>query len=199
MIIMMVNFSLKADDFYGYSKIIFGITKILMMPILMFGLRNPKNRSGLWYFLLFSWFGDIVLLFRPIIFSVLGMGFFSTAHVFNIIRMSKYGFPTTLKSVLLSIIPLPLILFKLVPAVLKSEPVYHSALGYLVLLMIALFFGAKGDQKGSMFSFIGYLFFVVSDCVLLYNESQHTLTGKPNAIVLLTYAIAQYLILKSDK
>ncbi|MGB5435439.1 MAG: lysoplasmalogenase [Maribacter sp.] len=152
--------------------------------------------------LIFSWFGDVFLMYESISskYFVAGLVSFLTAHVLYSILFFKVGKSSLNKAfwaVLILLLIYGAFLFTWIQdglGALKIPVIFYIT---IILLMALLAFGRKGKVPTHSFTlvFIGALFFIVSDSVLAINKF---LTEVPysHIIIMGTYATAQFMITK---
>ncbi len=181
-------------------------TKPLLMPLLMLGFYVDSNkRSGtLFYLILFalilSWAGDVLLQMKGMF--IPGLISFLLAHVFYILYFIKTG--KGKKGLLQQqpLIGIPVLIYILIFLwqlypfldVLKIPvTVYGITIG--AMLLMAINTKRKLNNDAAVLFFIGALLFVISDSLLAVNlfAKSHFLLS---IFVMLTYAAAQYLIVK---
>ena len=163
-----------------------------------------KKKSGILFYLILaalflSWCGDVLLqanLFIP------GLVSFLLAHVCYIIYFKKAGNnkkgliqtkPLLVIPVLLYVALLLALLFPYLQELKIPVLVYSITIG--VMLLIAINTRQQINNRASNFFIIGALLFVISDSVLAINlfVMQHLAFSLG---VMVTYATAQYLIVK---
>jgi len=177
--------------------------KPLILPslLLMYTLVNhPKNR---WYVgaLIFSFLGDVFLLFSGKQYFMLGLGAFLLAHVcFIKVVLQKMG-KVSLNNLLLSFIIFFGFLFCLL-FVLKGR-LGAMQIPVIVYGVIITSFGAlsltnylKNKTKSALVLFVGALIFISSDSMLALNKF-YMPKEFLNLMVMVTYIVAQYLIFRA--
>jgi len=177
--------------------------KPLILPsiLLMYTLLVPlKNK---WYVgaLVFSFLGDVFLLFSGKPYFMLGLGAFLLAHLcFIKVVLQKMG-KADINKMLLSFIIFFAFLFGLL-FVLKGH-LGKMQIPVIVYGIVITSFGAlsltnylQSKTKAALVLFIGALIFISSDTMLALNKFY-----KPNEflnlMVMLSYIVAQYLIFKA--
>ncbi|MBL4744842.1 MAG: lysoplasmalogenase [Flavobacteriaceae bacterium] len=175
---------------------------ILLSLIALYVISTKKEINKTYVFaLVFSFLGDVFLLFDGTLFFMLGLGSFLIAHLFFIKVVVSWWKLFNLKNTLLIAIPFGVLVAGLILFL-------NDYLGEMLLPVIvyALVIGAFGTvatilykQHRTSVAFImmlGAFVFMSSDTVLSIN-----LFYKPmmvlNILVMLSYVIAQYLIYKS--
>lgn len=182
-------------------------TKPLLMPLLLLALylSSANRNNNLFRFiftaLLFSWAGDVLLqmsgMFIP------GLISFLLAHIFYIVyflrnKPGEQGLlqlqPLIAVPVFLYILLFLWLLFPYLAAMKIPVTVYGITIGTMLLLSINMRRKINKDVASLFIS--GALLFVISDSLLAVNlfAYNNLLLGLS---VMLTYAAAQYLIVKA--
>ncbi len=190
------------------------VTKILLLPILMFFLlaqdsftKAPNTKWLLIVALFGSFLGDVLLTY-PNLFIV-GMVAFMTTHIFNILFFNKQngiGQPKSNKFKSFAIVLLAfcvLIFFQLKAAM---GGLIYPVLVYMVLICSSAIMAihAGGNTKATLISklfwFPGMMFFISSDTVLAFNKFSWEKSGlhihNIGLVTMLTYGVAQLLLVK---
>jgi uncharacterized membrane protein YhhN len=180
--------------------------KPALIPILGFGVylyRKFPTKNTLLIALLFSWIGDVILLFADIaeIYFILGLISFLISHViFCVVFNNQIKTRARKNSIIFGIgsfiIALYLIgmLSVLLPFLgdLKIPvTVYASVISIMVLFAFNGFFVWK--NPGNKYIFIGAITFVISDSILAMNKFYAPIE-RSSFLIMLTYLMAQYLI-----
>lgn len=181
-------------------------TKPLLMPLLMLGFYTASaKRSGTLFYLIpvalfLSWAGDVLLQMKGMF--IPGLISFLLAHVFYIVYFSKTGKGKKGLLQLQPLIGIPVLVYILIflwllypflDALKIPVTVYGITIGTMLLLAINT--RHKLSNAASALFFIGALLFVISDSLLAVNlfAMNHLALS---LCVMLTYAVAQYLIVK---
>ena len=192
------------SHFFGISSLEF-ITKPLLMPLLMlvfsFSTKGLSSslKIGVFGALFFSWIGDVALLYddvNPYLFIV-GLIGFLIAHlhyVFVFIKSNKDNGPSfVLKKILIPLFVIYTLgfIYSLWPYLgeLKIAVVVYAT----VLMFMGVFATLRKISTGFYFVLFGAILFVISDSVLAFNKF-HTPFGSARILTMLTYGIAQLLI-----
>jgi uncharacterized membrane protein YhhN len=194
-----------AAIYLNYESVRF-ITKPLLVPLLAIYLvleTNTTNSSlKVWIFLalLFSWVGDILLLFEGSgsNFFLFGLSAFLVAQVFYIvffhnIRMREYIRGNAL--LLLLVIVYYSILISVLSPYLGNMKlpvrIYGVVLSFMVMLAMHTVLGK--NKKAAVWMTTGAILFVVSDSLLAFNKffSAFNYSG---LIIMVTYGLAQLFI-----
>jgi uncharacterized membrane protein YhhN len=182
--------------------------KPLILPILMVIVTFSENFSTkkiLLTALLFSWIGDIILLFsdKGELYFIFGLVSFLVSHLVYIVLFNKQQ---TIQEndnkvqfwlgVFLLLGYFTFMIFTLFP---KLGPLKIPVLIYAIVITTMLFFAFKGSLKWSIpankYIFIGAIVFVSSDSVLAFNKF-YTPIEHASFYIMATYCLAQYLIVK---
>jgi uncharacterized membrane protein YhhN len=182
--------------------------KPLILPILMLIVTFSENfptKKILLTALLFSWIGDIILLFsdKGELYFIFGLVSFLASHLVYIVLFNKQQ--TTRENdkkvqfwlgIFLILGYFTFMIFTLFP---KLGPLKIPVLVYAIVITTMLFFAFKGSLKWSIpankYIFIGAIVFVSSDSVLAFNKF-YTPIEHASFYIMATYCLAQYLIVK---
>jgi uncharacterized membrane protein YhhN len=163
-------------------------------------LINTSLKKWILFALLFSWLGDVLLMFqeRDGIYFLLGLSSFLIAHIFYIVFFHKVRLAEAIKSR-----PVTLILVVIYYGFLISflSPylgdmrlpvrVYGVVISFMCMLaMHLLFIPAK---KAGRFLFTGALLFVISDSILAIAKFYQPFAGA-DLLIMLSYGLAQLLL-----
>jgi uncharacterized membrane protein YhhN len=180
--------------------------KGLLIPILWlavyFSDEFPSKKILLGA-LLFSWIGDVILLFANIseIYFILGLVAFLISHVIYIILFNKQNKPDVPKNKSVFFIGLGFILVYLttILTVLLPKlgdlqlPVIVYALTISTMLLYAFSGYLIWKKPANTYIFIGAIVFVLSDSILAMDKFYEPIY-KNSFFIMLTYLMAQYLI-----
>lgn len=191
--------------FLGYESLDLFIKPVLI-PLLGFGVYFHKKfprRKTLLTALLFSWIGDIILLFTDIaeIYFILGLVAFLISHIIFSILFNKQSKSKVKKNIVVFAIGSLLIAVYLIGMVLFLLPALGDlkvpVIIYASIISIMLLFAYNGfliwEKPANQFVFIGAVIFVISDSILAINKF-HMPIEKSSFFIMLTYLVAQYLI-----
>ncbi len=178
------------------------ITKPLLVPVLaVWFLTTTNNRKfGRWLImaLLFSWLGDVALLWSGSTYFMVGLGCFLVAHLFYIrlfhaVRMQEElaGRWWLLVLVALYYAALITLLIPFLGDMKKPVLVYGIVISLMLLIALHLFFMPRG--KGGGWMAIGALLFVASDSLLAIDKFYQPFPAAA-VLIMLTYGLAQYCI-----
>jgi len=183
------------------------ICKPLLMPALIFAVLSfgipGTNRTKIIAALIFSFLGDVFLLLenRFPVFFLVGLGCFLLAHIFYIVYfIGQHGPGSMAKKNPILILPViayaACLLYLLAPVLGDLKiPVFIYATVISVMLCSTLFLGSKTERRSRPLFIMGAASFVLSDSLLAINKFYHPL---PMAaiLIMLTYCLAQFLIVK---
>jgi uncharacterized membrane protein YhhN len=197
------------QDEYPYLEYI--SKPLIVLSLILFILRSTKGimfpfKKWLLVALVFSWFGDILLMFSEDNkeFFLYGLSAFLISHVFYIVAFTKTDHK-----------PLDVPLFKkhpwtlLIPygyaAYVYSELKTHlgemsvPVLIYMIVIstMLAVAMNRYGKVSNSSFTWVlwGAILFVCSDSILAINKFHHYI-DYASYLIMLSYMLAQYFIVR---
>tara|TARA_R110002051_G_scaffold79146_1_gene142853 strand:+ start:917 stop:1609 length:693 start_codon:yes stop_codon:yes gene_type:complete len=198
------------DIYLGSTTYVFFriISKPLILLTLIFyflqnrvGMEQRPARYALMA-LVFSLMGDVFLLFDKIseLYFILGLGSFLLAHVcyaftFYLQRFSKIRSDFWVTTLLF--LSYGSVLFIILQPYLGSLKIPVALYIIAILIMVITAYSRKGNVKVSSFLlvFIGAISFIISDSLLAINKFLIPLPYS-NFLVMGTYALAQYLIVR---
>lgn len=180
--------------------------KPILIPILGFGAyfyRKFPTQNTLLAALIFSWVGDVILLFTDLgeIYFILGLVCFLIAHIIYCILFNKQKRTRKKQNRPLFIIGSIVIAIYLIGMVSVLMPFLGDleipVTIYAIIISIMLLFALNGflvwEKPGNLLVFLGALFFVISDSILAVNKFYAPIP-KSSFFIMLTYLLAQYLI-----
>ena len=182
------------------------ISKPLLMPLLIVGFlaeaRSLISNLKKWMVLalLFSWAGDVLLLFESMNanFFIFGLVAFLMAHIFYIILFDQIRVKEKVRQSLLPLLPIAIYYFLLISLLQPQlgemkKPVGIYGLIICIMLSFALDLWRINDRRVSFYIIIGALFFIISDSVLAINKFYRSFEYA-GIVIMLTYGVAQLLI-----
>lgn len=182
--------------------------KPLLLPFLLLAVYFAptfSTKNFLIIALLFSWIGDIILLFgdRAEIYFIVGLISFLISHLFYILLFSKQMKKDRKSSKAIYWIGVTAIiaylmgmLFVLLPTLGDLKiPVFVYALVISTMLLFAFKGFLLWDKPANWHILIGAIVFVSSDSILAFNKFYQTLE-RSSLLIMITYLVAQYLIVK---
>lgn len=180
--------------------------KPILIPIIGFGVyffRKFPTKNTLLSALVFSWIGDVILLFTDLgeIYFILGLVSFLTAHIIycilfnqlNKIRKKQNRSVFIFGSILIALYLIGMVSF-LMPFLgdLKIPVTIYAS-----IISIMLLFAFNGflvwEKPGNLLVFSGAFLFIISDSILAINKFYAPIP-KSSFFIMLTYLLAQYLI-----
>ncbi|MGR3812383.1 lysoplasmalogenase [Jiulongibacter sp. NS-SX5] len=173
------------------------ITKPLLMPLLaLYYWKSASEKSNLLFIaLLFSWLGDIFLMFEGQQFFLMGLGSFLIAHLTYSLKFYKKfsgRWLPLLPLVSFGLIFTVLILGDSLPEVMQLPVyVYISA----IIIMVFLASARNINQQSFVFVLTGALLFMLSDACIALNTFNKDIPYPP-LWIMTTYGLGQYLIVK---
>ena len=175
---------------------------LLMLTLLLLYLVSERNFNG-WYIsaLVFSFLGDVLLLFEGEIYFMLGLISFLLAHVIYIKIVFGWLNNTSLKTKAVAAIPFLILFFALIN-LLKNNlndlfiPVVIYGITISVMGFVSLLNYLNDKSSSALFMVVGASLFIISDSVLAINKFYSTNEFFP-IVIMLTYLMAQYLIFKA--
>lgn len=183
------------------------VVKPLLIPSLLILLVVSKTtvpgKQLLIYGLLFSWAGDVLLMFedRHVLFFIFGLISFLTTHVFYILyflRIRSQKISLLKKRPVLPALVLAYgvtLVWQLFPHLgdLKVPVIIYAAV-ICAMLICCLHIVLKVNKKASAFYLIGATAFVISDSLLAINKFYQPFAFA-GVFIMLTYCAAQYFII----
>ncbi len=180
-------------------------TKPLLMPLLMLYVykssigKVTKRVLLLSIALLFSWLGDVVLMYQADeTFFMAGIGLFLIAQITYVVvlRKSMYQKPNIqLMKILPFILYAGILFFNLLPAGDFTIPILVYGSVIMTMAIMASFREGNTAQDSFKFALWGSVLFVLSDSILAYN-SFHTAIPYAGVWIMITYCAAQLLLVK---
>jgi len=150
--------------------------------------------------LLFSWAGDVLLMFELLNanFFIFGLAAFLVAHIFYISLFDQIRVKEKVKQSLLPLLPIALYYFLLISLLQPDlgemrKPVVIYGLIICIMLSFATDLWRIKDRQVSFYIIFGAFLFVISDSVLAINKFFRSFEYAGIAIML-TYGTAQLLI-----
>jgi uncharacterized membrane protein YhhN len=180
--------------------------KPFLLPILLIAVYNSHaftTKKILFTALIFSWIGDVILLFadRGEIFFILGLVAFLVSHVFYILLFSKQTINKPISNKLSFGGGIGLILLYFFGMITTLGPKLGSltvpVVIYAVVISTMLFYALKGSFQWATIPYqsvlTGALFFISSDSILAFNKFEHPILHAP-FFIMITYLAAQFCI-----
>ncbi len=182
--------------------------KPLLMPVLMLALllltSKTNGRKKIITALLFSFMGDVILLYQELdpLFFMLGLFFFLLTHIFYIVyflHLNKSGSSPVKKHpyliILIAVYAISLLYF-LMPGLGDLKiPVTIYAFIISAMVFFSFYVPYRISKITRRLFITGAISFVVSDSLLALNKFYKPFPFA-SALIMLTYCLAQYLIIK---
>lgn len=180
--------------------------KPLLLPFLLFSVYSFEKfptKNLLFSALIFSWIGDIILMFadKGELYFIFGLVSFLISHILYIVLFSKQGNTTNYRknivfwiAFILIILYLKSMLTLLFPKLGDLKiPVSIYALTISTMLLVALKGYFSWKKPANISILFGAMFFVTSDSILAINKFYEPL---PYAafLIMFTYLVAQFAI-----
>jgi uncharacterized membrane protein YhhN len=182
------------------------VVKPFLLPILLVAVyfsESFKTKKIVMTALIFSWIGDVILLFadKGEIYFILGLVAFLISHLFYIVLFNKQ---TIIKSISNKLsfgagIGLILIYFSVMIGTLgpKLGSLTLPVVIYAVVISTMLYYALKGSYQWNSIPYnsvlIGAVFFISSDSILAFNKFYHPIP-QASFSIMITYLLAQYSI-----
>jgi uncharacterized membrane protein YhhN len=185
-------------------EMLMDFSKPLLMPILIGYLLSvtKERRFTLWVLLalLFSWIGDILLMFQSnnSLFFLLGLSSFLLAHIFYIVFFQKVRLrelirPNVLLLLIVIVYYAGLLYFLSDYLGNMKGPVRIYGLVISAMFVLAMHMPAMRDKKTGWLLVTGALLFVISDSILAINKFYRPFEPA-GLIIMLTYGLAQLFL-----
>ncbi|MBN8876583.1 MAG: lysoplasmalogenase [Sphingobacteriales bacterium] len=168
-----------------------------------YATKNVQSRLKVWIIsaLLFSWVGDILLMFqdKKSLFFLLGLSSFLLAHIFYIIFLHKVRLAEKIKPRLWTLLVVA-VYYSVLIAFLSPwlgdmrlpVRVYGMVISFMLLLALHLLFLA--NRKAGLCIAIGAILFVLSDSLLAINKFYQPFEAA-GFLIMLTYGLAQLFLI----
>jgi len=174
---------------------------ILLSLLILYTVSVLKLNKLYVFALIFSFFGDVFLMFSGELYFIIGLVSFLIAHLLFIKIVINQIQKQPISKVIISIIPF-FVLFLGLILFLKNFlddlliPVIIYGLTICTFGTVSLINYLSTKSKKSLLMLVGAIVFISSDSVLAINKfynSSHLL----EIIIMITYVLAQYLIFRS--
>lgn len=200
LILFCINCAIDPKKFHGKNKVFFSITKSLLLILLMIQYYEIKGIDYLVLYLILHLIGDIFLICTSDVPKEIGTFSFLVGHIWYIYNTNvQYKHFSSLGNAL-ALIPISFMWIRIVPVLFAGKSKYRPLIGYLIVLSFTMFTTCQrllymtADQPIFYLEYIGKLFFILSDSILIENEAKEQMSGKINIPVVATYAVAQFFI-----
>jgi len=185
-----------------HHPVLEAVVKPMLMLLLMGVYAFSSVKRNNWYLLAlaFSFLGDVLLLDKENMFLFGIASFLMTQLIYIKLILSKTG-RSDLKLKVFAVVPF-LVYIVILLSLLKDNlgdylvPVIVYGIAISVFGMTSLHFYLQKKSKVSLLMLTGAVLFILSDSMIALNKFYKVHEYYPVAIML-TYALAQYLILRS--
>lgn len=180
--------------------------KPFLLPFLLLAVYfsgNFPSKKFLLIALVFSWIGDIILLFadRHELFFIVGLIAFLISHIVYILlfnKQLKYKNRKNKAIFWIGVTCIIVYLFTMISILLPSLgdltiPVFVYALVISTMLLFALKGFLNWEEPGNWYILIGAIAFISSDSILAFNKFYAPIVLS-SFLIMITYLVAQYLI-----
>lgn len=190
----------QLNDFQIFTKPL--LMLILLVYFRMNSLESIDTKYLIIFALVFSWFGDVFLLFEKQNSSlfIFGLGSFLIAHLCYIVyfnqirRRNGVSFVPKILVSLCVLIYVVSLFIVLVPNLKSLQiPVFFYALTLAAMLLTSFHAFDFTKHRFGKLCIAGTILFVVSDSILSINRFYQPFKFA-NILIMLTYAVAQFLI-----
>lgn len=176
---------------------------LLFLLLAVYFSSNFPSKKFLLIALVFSWIGDIILLFadRHELFFIVGLIAFLISHIVYILlfnKQLKYKNRKNKAIFWIGVTCIIVYLFTMISILLPSLgdltiPVFVYALVISTMLLFALKGFLNWEEPGNWYILIGAIAFISSDSILAFNKFYAPIVLS-SFLIMITYLLAQYLI-----
>lgn len=190
---------------FGQEEVAWYI-KPFLIPFLLLAVyfnRDFSSKKYLLTALLFSWVGDIILLFadRDELYFIIGLVAFLLSHIAYIVLFNKQIKAKKSKSSTVFWIGIALIIAYLIIMIALLLPnlgdLTIPVFIYALVISTMLLFAFKGfllwETPANWYILLGAIVFVSSDSILAFNKFYQPVM-RSSFLIMVTYLAAQYLI-----
>lgn len=192
--------------FIGQDEIAWYLKPVLLPFLILetYSSENFKTKNFLFSALVFSWIGDIILMFadKGELYFIFGLVSFLIAHIVFILLFTKQEKEntTTNKLFWLGLVIVGIYLFGMLSLLYPSLgdlkiPVTVYAITISTMLLMAIKGYFNWSKPSNLTVLLGALIFVSSDSILAINKF-HSELPKSGFLIMITYIVAQFLITK---
>ena len=189
---------------FGYDHLAV-FSKPLLLPCLILAAYSAKafpTKKLLIIALLFSWLGDVLLIFteRAELYFILGLVSFLISHVFYIVLFFKQDSSKPMKKGVFAIgalfvaVYLGSFLSVIIPYLgdLKMPVIVYGSV-ISIMLVTAIRGALIWKSNANLLILLGAIAFVASDSLLAFNKF-YTPYAYASSLIMITYLVAQYCI-----
>ena len=191
---------------FNLATWVFYLKPLLLLPLIVavFISTSFKNKIILLIALVFSWLGDILLLFvfKDALYFMLGLVAFLMAHIFYIILFVKElkkanGKIKFKKGLILIAIYLSTMLLVLIPHLGGlTIPVIIYAVVISTMLYMAYLLSFHWPKPSSIYLLTGAISFILSDSILAFDKFYQPIPMS-GLLIMATYLYAQWALVES--
>lgn len=185
-----------------YNDLTAFLTKPLLITTLVVLYLLSVSKANFWFVsaLFFSFWGDVLLLFKETFF-VFGLASFLVAHLLYIKLISSELKKVQTRKRLLVIIAfllyLVVFLYFILGKVIDIKiPVIVYAFIISIFGMLSALLYLQQKSTANLWLFLGALFFIISDSLIAVNKFYYP-SESYQIFIMITYILAQFLICKS--
>jgi uncharacterized membrane protein YhhN len=193
-ILFLIVLILEIYASIAYHQVLVYITKPLLMPILMLiAYQEGVKNKWLYLALLFSFGGDVFLMFSGTNYFLLGLSSFLIAHVFYIVLFVPQAKFSFLIIAAFGVITAGYLTFLYPHIAADFRP---AVIGYCtVITLMGIVAASRKKSSNYVYILVGAILFIISDSLIAFNKFYAPLPY--NAFfVMTTYGAAQLLILE---
>lgn len=187
---------------YKIPSLVFVFKPLILLSLLILYAVSVSKRNRVYVLaLIFSFLGDVFLVFSGEVYFISGLVSFLIAHILFIKIVLNRIQKSTVLNIVISIIPFLILLFVLLSILYSSLnelliPVIIYGITITTFGAVSLLDYLNTKSTKSLFMLVGAIVFITSDSILAINKFY-----SPNEFlaisVMVTYIIAQYLIYRS--
>lgn len=205
--ILVASIYLLAEIF-GFAQFRFALKPCLLIPLIIgvWFYVEKYYRTYLVLALIFSWLGDVLLLFveQNQLYFLLGLGAFFMAHVFYIVLFrciisSDFNAkPTNIVLLLIAVLLYDFVLTSVLWVHLGDlkYPVLLYSIVLSGMLFTALIASKQLNNPSKILLIIGAILFVISDSLLAINKFYLPFQAA-SIMIMISYIAAQYFIVSA--
>ena len=191
---------------FNLATWVFYLKPVLLLPLIVAVLisKGFKNKIILLIALVFSWLGDILLLFvfKDTIYFMLGLVAFLMAHIFYIILFvkelkkanGKIEFKKGLIVIAIYLITMLLVLIPHLDGL--TIPVIIYAITISIMLYMAYLLSFHWTKPASIYLLTGAVSFILSDSILALDKFYRPIPMS-GLLIMATYLYAQWALVRS--
>lgn len=192
--------------FIGQDEIAWYLKPILLPFLILeaYSSEKFKTKNLLLSALIFSWIGDIILMFadKSELYFIFGLVSFLIAHIIFIVLFTKQEKENTSTNKLFwaGLVIVGIYLFGMLSLLYPSLgdlkiPVTVYAITISTMLLMAIKGYFNWNKPNNLTILLGAIIFVSSDSILAINKF-HSALPQSGFLIMITYIVAQFLITK---